>query len=74
MQDNLSPAARVETIPFVAERMGVSRATVYRLMKSGDFVPLVRLSPRRVGFLTEDVDAWLASRRDAATNPDRQTH
>lgn len=70
MQNNPTPAKRVESIPFVATRVGLSRATIYRLMKAGNFVPLVRLSPRRVGFITEDVDAWIASQRaEVATNP-----
>ena len=41
---------------------GLSRVTVWRLEKAGQFPPRIQLSPGRVGYLRSDVKAWLESR------------
>lgn len=38
---------------------GLSRWTIRRLIKAGQFPPSVELSPRRVGWHKADVDRWL---------------
>jgi prophage regulatory protein len=43
----------------VANYLSLSKATIYRLIKSGDFPPSIKLSTRRVGWKKETVDAWL---------------
>jgi len=45
---------------------GLSLTTIWRLQKSGDFPPRLQLSPGRVGVSAELVDAWVASRQQAA--------
>ena len=40
----------------------LSRVTIWRMQKSGNFPPMVQLSPGRVGVSVEAVDAWLESR------------
>ena len=43
-------------------RVGLSRSTVYQLMAAGDFPASVRLTRNSVGWRSDDIDAWIASR------------
>ena len=44
---------------------GLSLATIYRLMQRGLFPKPIALSDQAVGWLVEDVEAWIESRRNA---------
>ncbi|MBR2656318.1 MAG: AlpA family phage regulatory protein [Loktanella sp.] len=46
----------------VEEITGLSRATIYRHVRSGGFPPPIQLTERLVGWLAADVEAWLVSR------------
>ena len=46
----------------VVARVGLSRATLYRMIALGAFPRPVRLSTRATGWRTDEVDEWLASR------------
>jgi prophage regulatory protein len=48
----------------VAQRLGLSRTTIWRMVRAKDFPAPHGLSGEAVGWLDVDVDAWLASRRD----------
>ena len=48
--------------PEVSARVGLSRATLYRMIARGAFPRPVRLSERATGWRTDEVDEWLASR------------
>lgn len=48
----------------VAERLGVARLTVYRLISRGD-LPSVHLSARAVRVTESDLEAFVADRRRA---------
>ncbi|NOD78910.1 AlpA family transcriptional regulator [Ruegeria sp. HKCCD4332] len=50
---------RILRITEVIERTGLSRASIYRLMKSGDFPKRVKLSVRMVGWREQDIQEWL---------------
>ena len=39
--------------------LGISRSTIYRLMKDGDFPRPIRLGHRAVGWKSEDIKDWL---------------
>lgn len=55
--------ARVLRIKEVVERTGLSRSTVYVLMKSDPTFPKkVGLSARTIGVIEHQLDAWIASR------------
>ena len=45
----------------------LSKATIYRLLKSGAFPRPIRLGVRAVGWRTEEIDDWLASRERAGS-------
>ena len=56
---------RMLRIPEVVEVTGLSRTTIWRRVKSGDFPPPVRLgslATRSVGWPESQVKQWLDSR------------
>jgi prophage regulatory protein len=46
----------------LADRVGLSLATLWRLRRRGDLPEPMRLSPGRVGWPESEIDTWLASR------------
>lgn len=46
----------------IQEKLGISKATIYRWMKSEGFPAPLRLGPRAVGWTEASIDEWLASR------------
>jgi prophage regulatory protein len=44
------------------ERTGLSRTTLYSLIKEGKFPAPIPLGARAVGWLESEVDAWIESR------------
>lgn len=59
------PRGRFLRLPDVKAETGLSRATIYRLESRGDFPARDHLSARAVGWWSEDIDNWKASRRRA---------
>src|SRR5262245_23762515 len=62
-----SPAAERRPDRFlrsheVVARTGVSRTTIWRLERSGNFPARRRLSPNTVGWRESEVEEWIASR------------
>ena len=43
-------------------KTGLSRSTIYTLIKLGDFPQQIKLSPRTMGFLESEIDEWIAGR------------
>lgn len=43
--------------------LGISLATLWRMIKRGEFVPKVQITKRSVGFFEEDVLAWAENRK-----------
>jgi prophage regulatory protein len=62
---------QVLSFPQVAQLLGVSVPTLYRWLKAGTFPKPIRLGPARVGYVTSDIDAWIAERQAQAC--DRST-
>lgn len=54
---------RYLAMPELKERLGISPATVYRLIKIQAFPAQYRLSHRRVGWRESEVEAWEEARR-----------
>lgn len=57
---------KIERVPDVKTRTGLSRATVYRLMDEGQFPKPIKLGARAVGWLSTDIDKWIAARAEAS--------
>jgi prophage regulatory protein len=53
---------KIERLPAVLARTGLGRSSIYAAIKRLDFPVPVKLSARAIGFLTEEVDAWIATR------------
>ena len=52
----------------VQARTGLSRTTVYRLMKSGQFPRSIKITDKAVGWLQSDIDSFIASKIAASSN------
>lgn len=50
----------------VAARVGLSRTTVWRLSKGGQFPAAVKLTGSAMGWKESAISAWLASRQSSA--------
>ena len=48
----------------LADRIGLSLATLWRLRRRGDLPEPIRLSPGCVGWRTSDIEAWLTARAE----------
>lgn len=60
-------AQTILRFPHLAATLGISRATIYRLLKSDPTFPRpVTLSARAVGFFKVEVESWLEQRRVTA--------
>lgn len=53
---------RIIRMKEVVKKVGLSRTTLWRMEKDGLFVSRVRLSVNAVGYLSDQIDAWMASR------------
>lgn len=51
------------TMTEVVAHTSLGRATINRLRRKGDFPRAVQLTPSRIAFKPEEIEAWLASRQ-----------
>lgn len=61
---------RILRLPAVIKRVGLCRSSIYNRQRNGDFPPAVKLGPRAVGFVENEIDAWLRAacgRRNGAS-------
>ncbi len=49
-------------LPEVLRRVPVSRATLYRMMRRGEFVQSRKISRGRVGWPKSEVDTWFSEK------------
>ena len=66
-------------LPSVMARTGLSRSTIYAKVSTGDFPEPISLGARAVGWLSDEIEAWLIGRVEATrgatkkpTDPDDQ--
>lgn len=50
----------------VLQRCGISNSTLHRRLKAGEFPAPIKLGPRAVAWVEEEVDAWIAQRIEAS--------
>lgn len=54
-------------LPALIKRSGLSRSSIYRLIKEDSSFPQqIKLSTRAMGFLESDIDLWISGRVDAS--------
>lgn len=63
MQPQPSTIIRRTHVPAA---VGLSKSTIDRLRKMGDFPAPILLGPQALGFLRCEIEAWLAARPRAA--------
>ncbi|MGC6519115.1 MAG: helix-turn-helix transcriptional regulator [Candidatus Puniceispirillaceae bacterium] len=51
----------IRCLPDVTKRVGLSRSTTCRLMRTGGFSPSLKLATRTVGWHSTDIETWIAS-------------
>jgi prophage regulatory protein len=56
------PPARLLRFPTVRERTGLSRSTIWRLERRGEFPRHRRISANVVAWMEDEVIAWILSR------------
>ena len=52
-------------LPKVMEITSLSNATIYRLIKQGDFPKQIKLSQRTVVWNMDEIDNWLEHKMDS---------
>ena len=55
--------ARLLKIGELVTATSLSRATIYRAIRRGEFPDRIKLSPRRVGWPEADIAAWIQAQR-----------
>lgn len=60
------PYQNILRLPLVKQRTGLSRSTIYALVKAGKIKPPIALGPRAVGWLESDIDDFITSRINAS--------
>lgn len=61
MSNNLQ-SITIERLPAVIGRTGLGRSSIYAAIARGDFPQPVKLSARAVGFMSVEIDQWIAVR------------
>ena len=56
-------------LPQVIARTGLSRSSIYAKVAAGEFPETINLGARAVGWLADEVEAWLVARVEATRNP-----
>ena len=62
MTTTVSPSDRLLRRAEVEARCGLSRTTIYRLMRAGAFPAPIRVGQRSVRWPEKEVEEWLAGR------------
>lgn len=53
---------RLIRLKQVAERTGLGRSSMYNYMAAGNFLKSVKLGPRLVAWVEEEVEQWIADK------------
>ena len=57
---------RLLRVSDLCEKLGISRAQIYRLLSAGDFPKPLRLSERTRAWRESDIELWIDEREVAA--------
>ena len=52
------------TIKEVSQLLGISVSAINRLIKRGEFPPKIKISPRRIVFMKNDIEDWIKSKKN----------
>jgi prophage regulatory protein len=62
MLDHVNTPDTLIRLPQVLQRTGLSRATLYRLAKTGDFPRPVKIGLRASAWRSREINEWVATR------------
>jgi prophage regulatory protein len=62
MTTDANSSDRMIKLPEVISMTGLSRSSIYLLIKKGNFPPQVKLSTRSSGWFWREINSWLESR------------
>jgi prophage regulatory protein len=62
-------SANIIRLPAVLAKTGLSPSTIWRYEKAGTFPRRRQLGPNSVGWVVDEVDAWVERRRVAGARP-----
>ena len=51
------------TINEVSKSIGLSVSTINRLVKKEEFPPKIKISPRRIFFMKEQIEEWIKEKQ-----------
>ena len=51
------------TTKEVSQLIGLSVSTINRLVKKGEFPPKIKISPRRIVFMKEQIEEWIKEKQ-----------
>ncbi len=57
---------RIVSFQHVCSTLDISRTTLWRLIKSGDFVTPIQISPGRRGISQKELRGWIDARKSEA--------
>ena len=64
----LGTTSRILRLPNVKTRTGLSRSTIYAMIKDKRFPKYISLGARSVGWLESEIEAWIESRVNSSRN------
>jgi prophage regulatory protein len=53
-------------LPKTLQKTELSRSTIYSLVSRGEFPKQIKFSPRTMGFIESEIDAWITARITAS--------
>ena len=53
---------KILSLPRVIKKTGLSKVTIWRREKEGNFPKRIQLSANRVGWIREEIEEWLRTR------------
>lgn len=62
---------RILRLPAVSRKAGKSRSSIYAGIKEGTFPRPIKLGPRSVGWLEEEIDDWIRQRIETTRRQER---
>ena len=60
-------------LPEVMTRTGLSRSTIYELIRQDQFPSQIGLGPRAVGWVANEIEEWIEARIDESRTCGRNT-
>ena len=63
---NDTVVGRIFSMADLEARLGLSRATITRMVNAGEFPKPLKLGARRIGWRDTTIDEWLSSREGGA--------